>query len=207
MSAPFDETKCCIKHGTINRQCGNTLSKTKTYKNLKICTRHYNDIFIRGKHLYIYEASGNTKALMIPHSHRDKKIRSGLFDDSDKKPKETKKTSKRCTRITKKGTRCKRNNNGVSKCCFQHDPNHITKNISSSKRESLWINTFGEKFLAKCQVCESATITPFRFEVGHNKPKCNGGDNKMENLRCVCSKCNRSMGTQTLEEWKKNLMD
>ena len=213
MSKPFNKTMCCIKHGTGNRQCKNRLStkEPKRYEGLKICTRHYNDIFVRDKHLDIYEPSGNTKALMIPDSYlygevvselfndSDKKTHSELFNDSDKK---TGEKSKQCTGITQKGTQCKRKNNGVSEWCFQHDPNHITKNISSSKRESLWINTFGENFVGKCYCCEFK-ITPFRFEVGHNKAKCHGGNNEIDNLRCICTLCNRSMGTQPLEEWKK----
>ena len=168
---------------------------------MNICTRHHNDIYERGKTLCIYEPFSNIKAQIIYHD--DIKVIRKPFNDSDKK---TKEKPKRCIGITQKNTKCKRNNNGVSKGCFQHDPNHARKNISSSKKEYLWLKTVGKKFVGECYVCRHE-ITPFRFEVGHNISKCNGGDNNIENLRCICSKCNRSMGTQNLETFKKDLMN
>ena len=45
-------------------------------------------------------------------------------------------------------------------------------------------------------------ITPFNFEVGHNIPESKGGATDINNLRPICSKCNRSMGDDyTIDEF------
>ncbi len=63
-------------------------------------------------------------------------------------------------------------------------------------REQVWLLYFGDKhFKHKCYVewCENR-ITPFTFEVGHNIPESKGGETNIDNLRPICSKCNKSMG-------------
>ncbi len=78
------------------------------------------------------------------------------------------------------------------------------KKIPLALREQVWLVYLGDKlFKHKCHVkwCEN-TVTPFTFEVGHNVPESKGGRTCIDNLRPVCSKCNKSMGdTYTIDEF------
>lgn len=79
------------------------------------------------------------------------------------------------------------------------------KKIPKALREHVWIVYCGEKFKHKCIVtwCENI-ITPFNFDVGHNVPVSKGGENNLNNLRPICSNCNKSMSdTYTIEEFSK----
>jgi 5-methylcytosine-specific restriction endonuclease McrA len=78
--------------------------------------------------------------------------------------------------------------------------------IPLALREQVWILYFGDqKFKHKCKVswCENI-ITPFSFEVGHNIPESKGGTTELDNLRPICSKCNKSMGSSyTIDEFSE----
>jgi 5-methylcytosine-specific restriction endonuclease McrA len=78
--------------------------------------------------------------------------------------------------------------------------------IPGALREQVWIIHLGDKhFRRKCKVdwCENI-ITPFDFEVGHNIPESRGGTIDIENLRPICSKCNKSMGDRyTIDEFSE----
>ena len=77
--------------------------------------------------------------------------------------------------------------------------------ISASLRQSVWLAWIGKQYTSKCTVkwCQS-TITPFAFEVGHNIPESKGGATTIENLRPICSICNKSMGNRyTIEEYSQ----
>lgn len=67
--------------------------------------------------------------------------------------------------------------------------------IPASLRQMVWIKYNEESFRSKCQVawCNNI-ITPFTFEVGHNKPESKGGSTTIDNLMPICAACNRSMG-------------
>ena len=71
-----------------------------------------------------------------------------------------------------------------------------------SVKEALWIKYFKNNINGKCYVC-GTPITLFNFEVGHNKPFSKGGEWNINNLRPLCRSCNRSMGTMTVEKYKK----
>jgi hypothetical protein len=70
----------------------------------------------------------------------------------------------------------------------------------------VWLLYLGDKnFKHKCNVkwCENI-ITPFNFEVGHNVPESKGGATDLDNLRPICSKCNKSMGdSYTIDEFSE----
>ena len=76
--------------------------------------------------------------------------------------------------------------------------------IPSALREQVWLLYCGDRlFKHKCFVswCENV-ITPFKFEVGHNVPESKGGATQIDNLRPICSNCNRSMSdSYTIDEF------
>lgn len=77
--------------------------------------------------------------------------------------------------------------------------------IPKALREQVWRNWVGEKYEAKCLVtwCTNK-INVFDFEVGHNIPESKGGTLDKDNLRPICSRCNKSMGNHyTIDEWNK----
>ena len=55
----------------------------------------------------------------------------------------------------------------------------------------------------KCFVGCGTSIQINNFEAGHVIPFSNGGDNTIDNLRPICSLCNKSMGTMSIDEWTK----
>ena len=69
-------------------------------------------------------------------------------------------------------------------------------------KEAVWLKYFGHKMNGKCYVC-GRPISYMSFEVGHNKPFAKGGKWNINNLRPICRTCNRSMGTMTIESFKK----
>lgn len=77
------------------------------------------------------------------------------------------------------------------------------KAIPKALREEVWRRYIGNKYESKCTIgwCTN-TITPFDYEVGHNIPHSKGGTTTIENLRPICSRCNKSMSdTYTIDEW------
>lgn len=75
--------------------------------------------------------------------------------------------------------------------------------IPKALREQVWMIYCGKTFQHKCFVrwCENM-MTPFHFEVGHNIPSSKGGTQALDNLRPVCSNCNKSMSdTYTIDEF------
>ena len=63
--------------------------------------------------------------------------------------------------------------------------------------------TFGEEAgQGTCEVC-GIIINSKRFEAGHVRSVYDGGKNIVSNLRCICSTCNKSMGTMNLDLFKK----
>lgn len=79
------------------------------------------------------------------------------------------------------------------------------KQVPSAVREQVWLHYIGKTFDSKCTVdwCRNI-ITPFQYECGHNIPESKGGTSTLDNLRPICSNCNRSMkDTYTIDEWNK----
>ncbi|MDD3175951.1 MAG: HNH endonuclease signature motif containing protein [Candidatus Nanoarchaeia archaeon] len=75
------------------------------------------------------------------------------------------------------------------------------KNIPRAVKEDLWIKHFGKKYFGNCLVC-GTTMETNKFEAGHIKSVANGGSDNMSNLKPICMKCNRAMGTRNLYEYK-----
>lgn len=79
----------------------------------------------------------------------------------------------------------------------------MKQKIPKALREQVWLKTFGKVFNHKCYVtwCTNL-IDPFNFEVGHIIPESKGGATNLDNLLPICSKCNKSMGSQyTIHEF------
>lgn len=75
--------------------------------------------------------------------------------------------------------------------------------IPKALREQVWRKHMGDVFKGKCVVtwCNNY-MSVFDFEVGHNIPESKGGATLLENLRPICSRCNKSMGARyTIDEW------
>jgi hypothetical protein len=77
------------------------------------------------------------------------------------------------------------------------------KSMPASIKQNIWIKYCGTSFNHKCYITWCNTeMTTFSFEVGHNIPHSLGGSIDIENLRPICSKCNKSMGNRyTIDEW------
>lgn len=74
---------------------------------------------------------------------------------------------------------------------------------------AVWTHYVGSVFDSNCTVkwCK-APINPFTFEVGHNIPESKGGKTTIENLRPICSQCNKSMGNRyTIDEFTEKFME
>ena len=81
----------------------------------------------------------------------------------------------------------------------------MTARIPKALREQVWLKYSGANFLTQCNVAWcSNKITPFVFEVGHNIPSSKGGLTSIDNLRPICSSCNKSMGNRyTIDEFSR----
>ena len=81
----------------------------------------------------------------------------------------------------------------------------VKKKLPKALRQQTWLKYIGPVFNSKCLInwCQN-NINPFNFEVGHNIPSSKGGTNNINNLRPICSQCNKSMGNQfTIDEFIK----
>ena len=77
------------------------------------------------------------------------------------------------------------------------------RTIPKGVRESVWNRYIGKnKMEGKCHVCPR-TIRITNFEVGHNRAVSKGGSDRISNLRPICRKCNSSMGTMSIEVYKR----
>ncbi len=77
--------------------------------------------------------------------------------------------------------------------------------IPKALREQVWIKTCGRVFDSKCYVkwCTNK-ISVYDYEVGHNIPHSKGGEDTIDNLYAICSRCNRSMNDNyTIDEFSK----
>jgi 5-methylcytosine-specific restriction endonuclease McrA len=77
------------------------------------------------------------------------------------------------------------------------------KSVPKSLKDKLWDTTFGASAgEGLCYVC-GIIINSKCFEAGHVISVYDGGGTNLQNLKCICSTCNKSMGTRNLEEFKR----
>ena len=78
----------------------------------------------------------------------------------------------------------------------------VRKSVPKSLKDLLWDTSFGpEVGQANCYVC-GTIINSKKFEAGHVVAVAKGGRTILSNLRCICGTCNKSMGTENLDEFK-----
>ncbi len=77
-------------------------------------------------------------------------------------------------------------------------------NIPAAVRRTVWNTYIGEEIgLTECYVGCKTKITQLTFECGHVEAESKGGFTTVENLRPICSSCNRSMGTRNMHDFMK----
>lgn len=82
---------------------------------------------------------------------------------------------------------------------------NIDKNkIKAPLRIAVWESHIGRKYDSNCYTC-GRPISVNTFEAGHIVPRSKGGICTIENLRPVCSMCNKSMGSMNMILYKDNL--
>jgi len=81
----------------------------------------------------------------------------------------------------------------------------VKQKIPKALREQVWLQHMGKKFEGKCRVSWCTNIiTVFDWEAGHNIPESKGGETTLQNLRPICSRCNKSMGDQySIDQWNE----
>jgi len=77
------------------------------------------------------------------------------------------------------------------------------RKIPKRVKDAVWTKYIGmDKAEGRCYVCKRP-IHITDFEVGHNKAVSKGGSDRIQNLRPICRSCNTSMGTMSIETYKR----
>lgn len=72
--------------------------------------------------------------------------------------------------------------------------------IPATLRNTIWNTYIGtENKTGICFCCQTEMISTANFECGHVLAEKNNGELTIDNLRPICSLCNKSMGTQNME--------
>lgn len=88
------------------------------------------------------------------------------------------------------------------------DNKEIIRNRTISKKEriALWNLYFGrDARTGNCYCCGDVIDFYTNYEAGHVVAHSKGGSDSIKNLRPICHSCNRSMGTENLEDFKKKI--
>jgi hypothetical protein len=98
----------------------------------------------------------------------------------------------------------------LTKNISYHDMEHISiKNnrvkIKKPLRNKVWKSYNNSSLDGNCYVCDRATEYD-TFECGHIISVFYGGKTDFNNLKPICSICNKDMGITNLEEYKKSLL-
>jgi hypothetical protein len=92
-------------------------------------------------------------------------------------------------------------NSNISSIDFSKYP--FTKKrtkIPITHRKKLW-ETQSNNLNSTCYICENS-ISFHTFECGHIIPVFKGGNNSIENMKCICRDCNRDCGIMNLDKYK-----
>lgn len=80
------------------------------------------------------------------------------------------------------------------------------KRIPVALKEAVWRKYFDNTIDGACCVCQKV-ISITNHDCGHIIAEAHGGATDINNLRPVCSKCNKSMGTENMDEFTKKFND
>jgi len=79
-------------------------------------------------------------------------------------------------------------------------PKYTKQKISKTLRTQVWDKFIGIKIgLIKCPNCKVYDISQSNFECGHVFPESKGGKIVLDNLRPICSDCNKSNGIKEMD--------
>lgn len=77
-----------------------------------------------------------------------------------------------------------------------------SKKIPAALRVAVWNAYIGAKMgESLCFCCGLEPVLRSNYECGHIRSRAKGGPDRLENLRPVCSTCNKSMGTKNMIEF------
>ena len=83
---------------------------------------------------------------------------------------------------------------------IQKKKKNTKEKIPSAVRKIVWNTYIGSDNLrGKCLCCNFEDITQNNFECGHIKSEKNGGEVNVENLRPICSSCNKSISSNDMD--------
>jgi len=86
--------------------------------------------------------------------------------------------------------------------CLGPDDSSTRKTFSRRQRQVVWEQEFGQVYNAPCRSC-GIQMMVFEWHVAHKVSLAKGGTNQLTNLTATCSKCNLSMGTTSIEEFRE----
>ena len=87
---------------------------------------------------------------------------------------------------------------------FKNNNKIKSRMISRPLRRAVWNKYVGEHVGSRlCFCCELSVVSQLTFEVGHVVSVLEGGTMTAENLRPICSSCNRSMGSMNMIRFVK----
>jgi hypothetical protein len=79
--------------------------------------------------------------------------------------------------------------------------------LPAAVRRAVWNLRFGESAGEGACDCCGGRITQQAFECGHVVSRKRGGNDSVDNLRPVCGPCNRSMGTECMDAFKRTYFE
>lgn len=88
---------------------------------------------------------------------------------------------------------------------IMYKPKARKATIPKKLKTDVWDFYIGEELgIALCMCCNKEKIKATHFECGHVISEFNGGTICIENLRPICSQCNRSVGRKNMNEFMRN---
>lgn len=75
--------------------------------------------------------------------------------------------------------------------------------IPATVRNIVWVTYFNTSKKGQCWLCKVEDISSANFECGHVVSERNGGKPTIDNLRPICSFCNKSVGTMNMNDFKE----
>jgi len=79
----------------------------------------------------------------------------------------------------------------------------VTGKTYEAVKSSCWKRWHGNLGVANCFVCQDTELRMDNFQAGHITARSVGGADTVQNLIPICSKCNQSMGSQNLYDFKR----